>query len=72
MAFQQADLDKIDKAIASGLQEVVFADGRKVRYQTTDDMLKARDLVSRALAPLISAAERSRHRLVIGRTRGYR
>jgi hypothetical protein len=47
MAWTQGDVDKLDVAIASGVQSVTF-DGpprRTVTYQTTSDMLKARAIM---------------------------
>lgn len=38
MAYTQSDLDALSAAIVSGLQEVTYADGRKVRYQSLADM----------------------------------
>lgn len=37
----QADLDKLDKAIASGVRRVTYTSGT-VEYQSLDDMMKAR------------------------------
>jgi hypothetical protein len=44
MAFSQAQLDALEAAIASGTLEVRVGD-KVVRYQTTSDMIKARDLL---------------------------
>jgi hypothetical protein len=44
MAFSASDLDTINAAIVRGELEVQFAD-RRVRYQTTGDMLKAREAI---------------------------
>jgi hypothetical protein len=43
MAFTQAQLDALETAIASGTLEVRYGD-KTVRYQSTSDMIKARDL----------------------------
>ena len=44
MAFTQAQLDALETAIASGTLEVRYGD-KTVRYQSTSDMIKARDLI---------------------------
>jgi hypothetical protein len=49
MAFSSADVDAIDRAIASGVLKVRFSDGRQVDYRTTDDLLKARAFVAGAV-----------------------
>lgn len=38
MAYTQSDLDALSAAITSGIQEVQYADGRRVRYQSLADM----------------------------------
>lgn len=45
MAYQQSDLDKLDAAIAAGVQQVTYADGRSVRYQNLDQLLAARKVI---------------------------
>lgn len=49
MAWTQSDLDAIDKAIASGTEEVKFAD-RSVRYRSVSDLMKARAEIINNLA----------------------
>ena len=49
MAWTQSDLDKIEKAIATGARRVRFQT-HEVEYQSTADMLKARDVIAAALA----------------------
>jgi|CXWL01.1.fsa_nt_gi hypothetical protein len=44
MAFSQTQLDALEAAIATGTLEVSVGD-KKVRYQTTSDLIKARDLL---------------------------
>lgn len=44
MAFTQEQLDALEAAIASGTLEVRVGD-KVVRYQTTADMIRARDLM---------------------------
>jgi len=48
MAFQQSDLDEIEKAIGSGALMVKFAD-REVTYRNMDEMMRARDLIRKEL-----------------------
>jgi predicted ATPase with chaperone activity len=45
MALSQSDLDTLDSAIASGTLSVEF-DGRKVTYQTTAQLIAARNHVA--------------------------
>lgn len=42
MAFTQGDLDRIDKAIASGTAKVRYADGSEITYRTMDELRAAR------------------------------
>jgi hypothetical protein len=42
MAWQQSDLDAIDKALASNVRSVTYSDGRRVDYQDADKMLAVR------------------------------
>lgn len=44
MAFSQAQLDALEAAIATGTLEVRTGD-KSVRYQSTADMIRARDLM---------------------------
>jgi hypothetical protein len=46
MAWSASDLTALDAAIASGVQEVRFSDGRQVRYASMADLLRARSLVA--------------------------
>lgn len=45
MALTQTDLDTLDRAIATGTLSVEF-DGRKMTYQTTSQLIAARDHVA--------------------------
>jgi len=58
MAFTQAQLDALEAAIASGTLEVRYGD-KTVRYQSTSDMIKARDLIRDQLNST-SATQKSR------------
>lgn len=48
MAFTQAQLDKLEEAIATGALEVEYGD-KRVRYRSMAEMLQARELMARAL-----------------------
>lgn len=48
MAFTQADLDAIDRAITRG-ESLVHIDDKEIRYHSIDDMLKAREAISAAV-----------------------
>ena len=48
MAVTQADLDSLDRALASGELEVTI-DGRRTIYRSVDDLLKARANLARLI-----------------------
>jgi hypothetical protein len=50
MAYTQADLDALNKAIATGVTEVEYRD-RKVRYRSLEEMLRLRDLMKAEISP---------------------
>ena len=50
MAYQQSDLDMLQAAIASGVLEVRYADGRTVRYQSIEGMMTAEQRIIGVLA----------------------
>lgn len=50
MAWVQADLDRVDTAIASGVKSVTFADGRRTDYQSLDHMIAARRVIQAELS----------------------
>jgi roadblock/LC7 domain-containing protein len=56
MAYTSADLDKLDRAIAGGVLEWQHA-GRRIRYQSMDDMLKARAHVSAQITAAASTSQ---------------
>lgn len=60
MAWTKSDLDQIEKAIASGTRRVRFQT-HEVEYQSTSEMLKARDIIKAELdenaRPGVSFAE---------------
>lgn len=49
MAYTQADLDALDRAIARSQLEVQFGD-RRVRYRSMDELLTARKHVASQIA----------------------
>jgi hypothetical protein len=49
MALTQADLDRIDTALASGELEIE-QDGKRVRYASASDLLSRRAFVASAIA----------------------
>lgn len=57
MAWQRADLEKLERAIASGQQTVRYKD-RQVSYQSLDAMIRAR----REMKAEVDAAEGKRPR----------
>lgn len=60
MALQQSDLDNLDACIVSGILETRFADGRTVRYQSLDQLIAARGIVSAQLAMAAQATAGAR------------
>lgn len=61
MALTQTDLDSLDRAIASGTLSVEF-DGRKMTYQTTSQLIDARNHV----ATVVNASALNRGPRVFG------
>lgn len=55
MAWTQADLDKLDVAIANNVRKVTYSDGRAVEYHDADQMLKVRSTMK---AELLASASR--------------
>lgn len=49
MAWTQADIDRIDAAIAAGTLAVRFSDGRSVTYHSLEAMMSARGLMWAAM-----------------------
>jgi hypothetical protein len=68
MAWEQADLDKVDAAIASGIRSVTFADGRRTEYQNLDQMLAAR----RVIVAQLTMAEQTQSGVVRRRFGAFR
>lgn len=55
--WTEADRDRVQEALASGERSVTFADGRKLEYQTTGEMMKLLDKINGSL----TASDSSRH-----------
>ncbi|MDX3885995.1 MAG: hypothetical protein QHC65_16345 [Sphingomonas sp.] len=66
MAFTQADLDALDRAILTGIRKVTFADGRSTEYQSVDEMRKVREVVKGEVA-LVAGRDTRRNRSIIAR-----
>lgn len=66
MAFTQADLDAVKRAIASGQLEVQYGD-KRVRYRSIDDLERAARMIG---AELDEAAGVRRKRIVRLRSAG--
>lgn len=49
MAYQQSDLDALDRAIAGGIRSITFADGRRTEYHSLDQLLAARKVIESQL-----------------------
>ena len=63
MAWPEADLTTIRKAITSGTRAVTFADGRKTEYQSLDHLLAAEKVIKAELqmqAQAVSGVHRRR------------
>ncbi|WCT73938.1 hypothetical protein PQ455_01510 [Sphingomonas naphthae] len=69
MAYNQADLDALSSAITGGIQEVTYADGRKIRYQSLADMRALRNDMKAEVAAAASQISPRRRvtRVVFGR-----
>jgi hypothetical protein len=49
MAWTQGDLDRIERAIASGVTSVTYANGQRVQYADMEALRRARQDIIRAL-----------------------
>ena len=56
MAYTQSDLDALSAALIGGIQEVTYADGRKIRYQTLADMRALRNDMKSEIAAAAAKA----------------
>lgn len=50
MSWVQSDLDAVEKAISSGVMEVQHSDGKRLKYRSINDLIKARDLIMAELS----------------------
>lgn len=57
MAWTEADLTKLEEAIASGAKSVQY-ENKKVDYHTLDEMLKLRDLMRKSLGKITNEGNR--------------
>ncbi len=64
MAFSATDMIAVERAIATGVLRVQFADGRRVEYNSVPDLMRARDLIRNELA-MESATPPARLRRVV-------
>ncbi len=53
MAFAQSDLDRIDRAIATG-QLTVEVDGMRITYRGMNELIAARSVIENQLASAIT------------------
>lgn len=67
MAWSQEDLDTLQRAIATGVRSVTFADGRRTEYQNTDQMLAAVKMMRGEIAAAANAGARRSRRVIVGR-----
>jgi len=70
MAWTRADVDKLDRAIASGTLSVRYGD-RTITYQSTDAMIKARKLMLSEVEPAEGKTPRRRTFRLYQSGRGY-
>lgn len=61
MAFTQADVDRINAAIAGGAKRVRFSDGSETEFRDVSDLMRARNL---AMADVAAAAGTGGSRIV--------
>jgi len=57
MAYTQADLDNLDRAIVTGTRRVTV-DGQSVEYRDISEMMRVRDLIRRELGKTSSPSYR--------------
>lgn len=69
MALTQTDLDALDSAIASSELEVQL-EGRRVRYRSTEELLKARAHVASVLAGDATPRQRASYGFTFTTMRG--
>jgi hypothetical protein len=64
MAYTPADLEKVRKAIASGVRKITFADGRSTEYQNLDQLLAAEEVIAAQIKMQAQASSGIRRRRV--------
>ena len=69
MSLSQADLDRLDAAIASNALSVQIGD-RRIQYRTMDELMKAREHVARQIAAAASPQRGASRRFVFSTLRG--
>lgn len=62
MAYTQADLDAIDRAIALGARVVRFSDNSSVEYRSLEELRTARSVIDDTMAAAASTPRPSRMR----------
>lgn len=50
MAYTAADLETLERAVATGVMRVRYSDGKEVTYRTTDELLRAIGVVKGEIA----------------------
>ena len=70
MAITQADLDALDRALASG-ERMVVLNGQSVTYRSIDDLIKARDYLAARLSELTLEARRPKRTYAYQSGRGF-
>lgn len=50
MAYTQTDLDRVEKAIATGVTTIRHSDGKSVTYRDIDELKAARDVIKKSLS----------------------
>lgn len=60
MAFTQAQVEALEKAIAAGVKRVRF-EGRELEYQSLDDMREALAMMKRELSPTYRSTRYAAH-----------
>lgn len=70
MAFTQADLDRLNQAIASGVRKVTYEDGRSREFQNLDQMLAAKRVISAEITMASSTRTVETRRRLAGYSRG--
>lgn len=59
MAYTQADLDAIKKAIGSGARRVRYADGSEIEFRTMAEMEAAKAAIIAEVSPPANGGSRS-------------